>query len=401
MPIVLICTLFGCDQQNETVQISEPLILSASEKKALQTTNDYAWRLLQTSYDNVVGDKTDVNHFVSPLSAAMVLGMVENGADGETRSEILRVLGFDAGSEEEMNAYYRRMMKELPVRSKYSTVHLANALWADDEFAILDTYRDAITTEYLAAVERGDFSSPTTAKAINDWCARHTDGRIPEMVSPTDLDGSALVLLNALYFKSDWQWQFDKEKTKDETFFAATQEYEVKLMHNEETYGFVETELLRMLEVDYKGRAYCMDFILPAGDNEITDVLKALDSRTFDAALDGLMRTDMEIAIPKFRLTYECTLTESLEAMGMKKAFDAADADFSRLADGGLCISLVKQKTTLEIDEEGTVATAVTLDGFDKGAAPTGCFMVNRPFILVIRERQSNIILFAGVINRP
>lgn len=402
LPIVLTCALLGCEQQqrNEQIKMAEPLTLSASEQKALEKTNDYAWRMLQASYDDLVGEKTDVNHFVSPLSAAMVLGMMENGAANETRSEMLEVLGFDADSEKEMNAYYSRMMKELPVRSEYSTVHLANAVWVDNEFTINDDYRGAITTQYLAAVENGDFSNPATATEINKWCADNTGNKITKIVTAEQLRSNVLALLNALYFRSDWQTQFDKERTKDETFYAIGQMYQVKLMHNTDQYRTVENDLLRMLEVDYKGGAYCMDFILPAGDKKISDVLHKLDSRLFSEAIDGLVPQELDIAIPKFKMSYECELNESFKAMGMKQAFDADNADFSRMAPEDIFITLIKQKTTLEIDEEGTVATAIT-SIMGATASPIETFYVNQPFILVIRERQSNIILFAGIINKP
>lgn len=401
--ISLLCVLIGCDRQTQNNNDEcKPMQLNASERMALSVTNDYSFRLLAESYKNGAAEDADRNHFVSPLSAAMVLGMLENGSSGMTQSEILETMGFDADGENTMNAYYGRMMNELPLRSKHSVVKMANSLWVSDVCPLLPSFENSVQTEYQATAKSCNFSDPATARNINGWCAQNTENKITGIVTADEIAENTLVLVNALYFKSDWKTSFDKKLTVQKPFYAS-ENYLVDLMHNTGNYRVSRNNLFRMLEVDFKGDAYCMDFLLPADGENIESVVDNLNADNFAQALSAQREEALEIAIPRFKVSYEYIFNDALKTMGMPGAFNPDEADFSRLSAEKLYLTLVKQKSFIEVDETGATSTAATAGLMDDLATEAGkpFFWVNEPFVVILRERQSNVILFAGIISKP
>lgn len=400
--LLVLVTLASCESGGNDKPV-KPMSLSPAEIKIIDKTNDFAFDLLEASYEEAVKNNNKVNHVISPLSAAMVIAMLENGTDGAVREEILNTLGFEADEEAQMNEFYKRMLKELPKRSKSSKVKLANAGWLNQQYPIDPEYENAMQKYYDANIENCIWDDKTVNR-INKWCSKQTDGNIKEIVN-LNMFGAETVYaaLSALYFKSNWKDEFKKSDTRPDKFYGV-QEYTTKFMHQNEHYMYSENELFRMLEIDYKNQAYCMDFILPNGTNTINDVVDKLDDEMFEEALSGQRSHEANVAIPLMKLEYNIELNDALINMGMHKAFSGGD--FTRLCPilkTGL-ISLVEQRTFLEINEKGTKAAAITLGMTGVGAPgpqETIDFKVNKPFIIVLRERQSNIILFTGVINHP
>ena len=406
----LICTLMalvsialvGCEKKENQDETVAPLKLSAAEKQARDVTNDYSFSFLKAVYADNVEKQGDKNCVVSPLSAAMVLAMLENGANGDTRTQILETLGFKANQENDMNNFYHRMMVELPTRTSYAEVIISNSVWAKNGLEVKEEYKNALNKHFMASTKNYDFTDPKTADIINSWCANNTKNHITKIVEADEIIDASMVLINALYFKNDWAAQFDAEKTKDGVFYAEDKEYNMDFMHREGTYRTMKNGTYLMLEMDYKGGAYCMDFILPNGSNKVADVVESLDATAFENVLEQLASTNIDVAIPRLKISSNYILNDALIAIGIQNAFDIEKADFSKISTDPLFVSLVKQKTFIELNEKGAEAAAVT-GGMTTGATAPGAetFYVDRPFVLILRERQSNIILFAGVIVLP
>jgi serpin B len=339
--------------------------------------------------------------FVSPLSAGLAFGMLSNGASGATFDEIRQTFGLAEFSNEEMNDYYRKMLTELMAVDPQVTLESANSIWFNKDFQVLDAFAKVNQTKYDAEVRTEDFSDPATLGLINAWCADKTHDKIDRILdsSPTGV----MYLLNALYFKGAWSLPFDKSLTQDAAFTNEDgTSSSVAMMHGDLPLSYFKAPRFEMAELPYGNEAFSMVLLLPAAGETVASVAESLDAAVWNDCVSNLSQQPAQLALPRMNLAYEVGLNEVLRAMGMQLIFDESAADFSRIHPSDpLFVSLVKQKTTLEVNEEGTEATAVTVIGMDvsSGLAPLA-LTFNRPFLFFIKEKSSGLILFAGLAKR-
>ena len=302
--------------------------------------------------------------------------------------------------------------KERAGQGKTNGVELAqaNGLWAQKDYKFRKEYFDLVTQNYGAGVENLDFKGATeeARKTINAWVEKQTKDKVKELLTPgiiTQL--TRLVLTNAIYFKGEWETQFEKGKTKNEAFTMADgTKADVPTMHGKLEASYGEGEGFQMLELPYKGRELSMVVYLPNkadGIAELEGKLTAGDfaARKFGGELWRLHSREVEVALPKFKMTSEFRLDETLKAMGMKDAF--GDADFSGMTGGKeLSIGAVVHKAYVEVNEEGTeaaAATAVVMEGRAATAVPV--FRADHPFLFVIRDVRTGSVLFMGRVMDP
>lgn len=377
------------------------ITLSRTEQELANQCNDFAFRLLNTTNEALSQDEQIV---LSPLSASFALSMVANGANGNTLNEILTTLGFKDFSINDMNGYNQKLIEELSELDKTSILETANSVWVDKSFSVIDSYPKVLKGTYQAEVKTADFSSATTREKINEWCSQKTHGRIPNFIDNLD-PTSKLVLLNALYFKGQWESPFPKENTQSDFFTTSTGEQKkVDFMQQyPREYKFMTDEQIAMAELPYGNGAYTMTIVLPHENLSIDEWMKQLNT-SYWASLQSEMKAQrLKIKLPKFQIENKYLLTQTLKKMGISEAF-MQEADFSNLSKDDLFISEIMQANYFCIDEQGTEASAAT--GTNQigipGTNPTTIdFHANRPFLFILKERSTGTILFLGKINMP
>ena len=353
------------------------------------------------------------NVFVSPLSLHIALGMLLNGANAQTAAEIQKTLNLDAQTLAEANQTYQNLMQNLPSRSdgavdSKQTLQLANSVWYRNTFGLATSFQDVLRQTFNAEVSAQDFNDQATVGIINKWASEKTNGKIPKVIDAIQPD-SELFLLNALYFKADWQKQFKPEETTDSPFrLPSGAETMVRMMRldtdmrrtTRPTYTAFELPYGPVRKADYAGPVYAMTVLLPARNTTADALLSSLTGAEWNQLQADMKPGKLDIGLPKFTLNYEIRLNAILSEMGMPTAF-TNQADFTKMNPaGGLTLSFVKQNTFVAVDEKGTEAAAVTTGEITTTSVqmPTLC---DRPFVFVIHEKTSGTVLFGGKIADP
>ena len=375
-----------------------PRALSAGEQKIIAANNEFSFALFR----QLGAAESDSNVFVSPLSASMALGMAMTGASGTTFDEMRATLGFGTTSESEIDQGYKSLITLLRGLDPGVDFRIANSIWTREGFPVTPAFLDAGRTWFDAQAASLDFASPTAVKSINDWVSTATAGKIPTILDQIKSD-EVMFLINAIYFKGSWRAKFDPALTIDAPFHGIAGDQPMKLMHREGTIRYMQTPAFSAVDLPYGNSAYSMSVLLPNVGQSVDAVLASLRTDTWSAWTTQFQDAELDLHLPRLALTWERMLIPDLQALGMRAAFQAGGADFSRISPLGdrLFISTVKQKTYVNVNEEGTEAAAVTNVGISLTSAPLRTqFRVDRPYVFVIRERLSGTILFLGAIRR-
>lgn len=378
--------------------VGNPVEISA---RVARTTSDFAFDLLRTLQAT---QPADDNVFVSPLSLHIALGMLHNGATGTTAEEILTALHLEGISQEELHEAYSTLLKELPLADSHVALAIANAVWYRTGFEVKPDFKTVLADVFNASVNGEDFSSPATLNKINKWASDHTQGKIPKVLDSISPD-HVMFLMNALYFKGDWKYQFDTQQTKNWPFTLADgSEKQVPMMFTKTDLRAYTTAAYQAVELPYASGQFNMTLLLPAGNQSVGELTASFDNTAWEALQQGLQQQSIQIGLPKFKLEYEVFLNTTLQEMGMEKAFVAGQAEFDGIHETArLSVDFVKQNTFLSIDEKGTEAAAVTTIGMELTSLPSGprLIVADKPFVFVISEKTSNTILFTGRIMNP
>ncbi len=379
-----------------------PRDLSLSEALLVEASNDFAFRLLEEVYEAA----PDSNLFISPLSASVALGMTMNGAAGTTYDEMSATLGFGSLTVDQVNQGYKNLMDLLRNLDPVVEMGIGNSIWYREGLEVKAGFLDRTTNYFDAQVEALDFADPSAAMTINDWVNDATHGKIEEIVESPISRETIMFLINAIYFKADWTYRFDKGKTVQAPFHALDGSGEsVLLMRLDGALPYAETDAYQVVDLPYGGKAFSMTVLLPKEGHGLKDLLASLDRSTWSQMAASLQAREGTALLPRFQMEWGDSLNAPLKRMGMETPFDRDQADFSELADGVLpgevFIKEVKQKTFVEVNEEGTEAAAVTSVEMGRDSASDRfTFRADRPFLFFLREKFSQTILFAGVLVR-
>ena len=372
--------------------------LNAAEKKMVGNSNDFAFQLFrQLATDEIQAGKS---YMVSPLSITCALGMLNNGASGNTKAQITKVLGF-GDSQESVNQFAGKMMAELPTIDSESQVALSNTIFVNDIYKLKADFVKLAGQYYNATPETRNFSDGKTLDAINQWASDHTQQMITEVLSPDDFKTEAVsYLLNAIYFKGTWAVEFDKAETVDEVFEGAAKK--MPMMHVNNTFNYMENETCQAVRLTYGNGAYAMTVLLPRNGKTASQVAETLNAATWEPYQHMAGTAVVDVKLPRFETQTDVKLNNVLAALGMTDAFIAKRADFSQFCDTPTCIDLMKQVSKIVVDEKGSEAAAVTIAGsvnttsIVPGAMPHVNFHANHPFLYVISEQSTGAILFIG-----
>lgn len=375
-----------------------PISLSTKQSGYVTAGNSFAGRLIER-VDAYAETEGDDNWFISPLSLQIDLGMLLNGAQGETVTELCNLLGYGAGETAEINAFSKLLLEKLPTIDKKTNVALANAIFYNKDEKIKKAYKDAVSSNYFAYLEALDFSKNSSAKTINDWCSKQTKGLVPKVIDEVD-PGYMAFLINALYFKSEWANKFPKGSTSNESFTrednATRQVKMMKLDGKKFEYG--ENDVCQSVRLPYGNGAYGMIVLLPKKGSTVRDIAAALGK---EGRIPFGSEAEVDLWLPRFESKYHIRLNDVLEQMGMVRSFTGA-ADFQAMFDTPSHVDFVQQDTAIQVDEEGTEAAAVTVIATRKngtGPAPKVVFHADHPFLYLITETSTGAVLFAGKFN--
>ncbi len=376
-----------------------PRELSVAEAHLIEADNRFAFKLFR---EITAQEKPDKNIFISPLSVAMALGMTYNGAAGTTQEAMQRTLELEGMTLQEVNESYRSVIDLLAELDPRVEFLLANSIWYREKLTPRQEFLDVNRRYFDAEVSGLDFADPGAAETINSWVDENTRGKITKIVPATIPPYVVMYLINAIYFKGDWTYQFDKNQTRDAAFTLADgSETTVKMMSRESEHPVqvFSDENVQVVDLPYGGKAYSMTIVLPLTPQGIHALAGDLTQESWDRWLAGLDSTSLFVSVPKFTLEYEINLNDVLVALGMGEAFTGG-ADFSRMYEGGgVWIDEVKHKSFVDVNEEGTEAAAVTSVRMIESAPPV--IYVDRPFLFAIREDYSGTILFMGRMMDP
>jgi serpin B len=345
------------------------------------------------------------NIFVSPASVYLALAMTYNGAAGETQRDMAEALELAGMSIDALNRAGADLLTSLRSIDPEVRLAIANSLWGRQGVDFDREFLRRCAEFYGAEVQTLDFADPRALAAINDWVRKHTEGKIEKILDRINPD-MLLVLLNAIYFKGNWQTAFDQRLTDDHPFMLANGRRKMlPMMRRSGTWSFFTDGLLAGISLPYGSGRLQMDLFLPGDQDSLERLLGRLNETNWHSWLSRFRRAEGMLMMPRFKLEHETQLNRVLAALGMGRAFTRR-AEFSGISrTGPLSIDEVKHKTYIDVNEEGTEAAAVT----SVGIRLTGLVMqdrrftmiVDHPFFFTIRDNQSGAILFMGAIVDP
>jgi serine protease inhibitor len=380
----------------DAARVDEKLVADlkpGDARTVAQAVDDFGFDLFGKEFDG------RANTIISPLSMTVLLAMLLAGADGDTATEIAKVLHLDNRRDVRVGALLRQLSD-----TDEATLSVADALWANPQVRLEKDYSDFLTRTFGATLRNGDLGSPGTARDIDRWAGKNTNGLIKSIAADLGLPDPTVmvVLLNAVYFLGRWTTPFDPADTRPEAFQGAGN---VPMMHlTHESFGYAERDGYRMLRLPYgKHGRYAMEVMLPDAGHSLTDLRTRLDAAEWRAAVAALQPATMdEVALPKFELRWKAELNQPLMQLGMPSAFGPS-ADFRPMSPAAPPLSVVVQKTYVRVDEKGTEAAAVS-GGAMAALARIGdplVFRVDKPFAFTISDQQTGAILFLGAVTDP
>lgn len=376
---------------------SGALDLTDDEKQLVKSNNNFAFNLFRQA-------RTGDNQMLSPLSVTYALGMLNNGAAGQTSEEILQtlmgsdvavMLSSDGQTQMRLNAFCRKLLDKANKLDKATTVGIANTIYVDRLYELQPAFVEKAQQYYDATPEARDFHDGQTLDAINQWCYDHTNGMIPRMLTEESFNADAVsYLLNALYFKGPWVFEFNPDMTSEMEFNGKEM---VPMMHANVPSSYTENDLYQAVNLYYGNGAYLMTVFLPREGKTIGDVLEQMDGESWQRAVRG-GNYDVELSLPRFETDGEIDLKPVMKALGVEAAFDWRKAEFPYFCTGGdVFIGQMRQKSHIKVDEKGTEAAAVTyMDMALTGIPRYVEFCANRPFFYTISEQSTGTIFFIG-----
>lgn len=363
--------------------------LTAGEKDLIASNNDFAFNLFRMA-------RGEGNSVLSPLSITYALGLLNNGAAGQTQQEINQTLGFGNVGADAINAFCLKMLTEAGTLDSKTKALIANTVFVNEGlgYQLQDGFIEKANTYYDAQPQNRDFNDGETMDVINQWASDHTMDMIPKVIDKDSFNPWAVsYLLNAIYFKGAWSHPFDAAETQEEKFAGGSK---VPMMHRYMSVDYTENDLYQAVNLPYGNGAYKMTVFLPREDKTVGDVLEALNGSNWQ--VKSLSYDGVDVKLPRFETENNINLVKTMSDLGMPTAFTLS-ADFPYFCNMPVFIGNMFQVAKIILDEEGTEAAAVTVIMVDTTGGPmprTAEFHANRPFLYVISEQSTGAIFFIG-----
>ncbi len=392
---ITLTTIFtACNKDNEEEQQTPrvEIQLTQSQKQIAENGNEFALDVLKA----INGSKD--NTLVAPYCLQQTLGMLANGAKGETQNEIINALHTGAASVDDLNKFYKTVSDGLIGADKKVNMTFVNAAWTANRVTPSTDFVANLNNYYNAEATSIDFSSPNALATINKWASQATNGKISSLfkqLSPS----TVFCIANAMVFEGKWAKQFESKATKKGTFTNwLGQSEDCQMMWQSNTVGISNADDADMLELDYGNGSFVLDVILPKDGSKINDYVANLSIQQINRLVNGIVpKAEIRVGLPKFEAQYSHDLIDGLKAIGIKKIFGGGD--LSGIANAELAVTQYLQRLWVKVDEEGTKVAAATASTGEYTAYFGGAFTIDSPFVYMIRERSTGVILAIGKVQ--
>ena len=383
-----------------------PVQLTEAQRIFVNDNNAFTLKFMEAANED---DHSGKSFIFSPLSVTYVLAMVNDAANGVTEQELEQTLGFHKGGIQAVNEYCKNLINNLPKADESVALNIANAIFLNKDNKLKEQFKQDMQEYYHAEAEALDFSSKKTVSHINDWCNKKTKGMIPSILS--DVNPNAIsYLLNAIYFKATWTSKFDPDNTKEETFTTEKGKREMPMMHQNVLINYAKNDTYAAIDIPYGNKLWCMTVMLPEEGKTTDDIIRLLAQTGWgtpqhQSLMKGAGSYKVDLKLPRYETSSDTENLENglnglLQRLGIKQVFNPDCMEILNMCDKPVHIDMIRQKAMIKVYEEGAEAAAVTASGMLGGAAvdltPKATFHANRPFVYVIRELSSGVILFVG-----
>ena len=402
--------------------------LTRSELEMVDQSNDFTFNLFRevtvdygftSPLDNTIPIPDDYdekvakgNNILSPISIIYALGMLNNGATGETQQQINKVLGFADTGAEGINTFCKKMLIKALYNDADTKLNIANNIYFNSslDFELNPTFVQLAKEYYEAEPELRDFNDGKTMDVINQWCSDHTEKMIEKVLDENSFNPTAVsYLLNAIYFKGNWRMQFEEAETKEETFGMSETDLgqyselqkKVPMMHQNNLLRYTDNDVCQAVKLPYGNGSFAMTILLPLEGKRISDVLQTLTADSWTQQYSWMGDAIVDLKLPRFEADTDLNLNGIMSRLGMPKAFSEL-AEFPNFCNTDTYIGLMKQVAKIKVNETGTEAAAVTVIGVEAtsaGPEPEPLhvnFHATRPFLYVISDEMTGAILFIG-----
>ena len=401
--IVILLLGYSCEKTKDEEPGPTEINLTEKGKILVEADNLFGINLFKEVLEAA---EPEENVMISPLSVSLALAMTYNGADGDTKEAMEKTLELYGLTVDEINENYKMLIDALASVDPKVLMSIANSIWYEQTFNVEQDFIDVNQDYFYAEVSPLDFTNPDAVTTINNWVADKTKNKITEILDQIPAE-AVMYLINAIYFKGIWKYEFDESETEEKPFYLSDgTTKDVPMMAQEGSFNYFSNDILQAVEMPYGAGNYSMIILLPQSNKTPDDIIDQLSNENWNRWLSEFYEAEkVQIHLPKFKFEYEDSLNNELINMGMEIAFSPYDADFSKINPlEQLYISRVIHKSFIEVNEEGTEAAAVTLVEISRiiSEPETGIhFYVNQPFIFAIKEKYTNTIIFMGKVMEP
>lgn len=385
--------MVGIESKNKD-RVPEPM-----DENLNKAILDFTWNMFKESSEN------EGNIMISTPSVYFALAMTLNGADNETRTDMLKALRAENISIDQLNSGLNDWMNSLMNEDRIAKFSIANSIWYREGFNANKQFLQNNADYYSAYVKSLDFSDKKAPDTINKWVADATNDTIDKIVDKIN-DDVVMYLINAIYFKGDWKEQFSANNTYKMQFNSPTGTVETDFMNRRGDMDYIQVNGATGVILPYLDEQFAFVGILPEEGQSPKEFINNLTPMDFIELMNNKETKNIELSIPKFESSYEDSLINELSKLGMETAFDPNSADFSLMKEDNnkdLYISEVRHKTFIKVDEKGTEAAAVTSVEVTATSMPAEIqrLVFDRPFVYGIVDTTTGIPLFMGIMENP
>jgi serpin B len=403
LSVTLPLLAFSCTKTQEDEDIpGEPvqIELTAKQSELVKSENTFSFDIFK---EVLKASAESENILISPLSISFALSMATNGANGPTLDAMLEAMRVKDLTMDDLNISYKKLTEALLSIDKRVDINIANSVWTENKFNVKAPFTGILKNYYNAEAESFDINDPSAPQKMNQWIENKTNGLIKNMIDKLS-DNAVMLLINAIYFKGKWKHQFDEQSTVQLPFYkSGSSVFNVPMMRQTEEMKFFDGDGFKIAELPYGQGNFVMDIILPDQNDGLKDIEAIMGENSFADFISLMETRKVNLYLPRFKYSYKKELKDILTLMGMGLAF-TDNADFSNISDLDLLLNKVTHQAFIETNEEGTEAAAATV--VEVGVTSINpdqpvIFKADHPFLYVIREIETNSIIFMGRVNDP
>lgn len=390
--------------ENDTDTMPIKTIDINEDSSVIQGNNNFAFNLMK----QLTNKNKDKNIIISPLSISTILAETQNGANGQTKDEILNAIGLNNIDDKSINEQYYNALNyynNLKYNSTPAHLNVADSIWVNKKLSLNKSFVSTAKKYYNSEVNSVDFGNHDTVGIINQWIDKNTDGQIKKAIDNID-ESEKAILINSIRFKGTWMDEFPAINTNEEDFtLSSGEKVKIDTMQKMDMYGsYLKEDNFQAIQLPYYG-GLAMDLFLPDKGVNINDFMERAEKENFDKWVKDFSGARVNMKIPKFKLEYEeDNMKDVLKNLGMQQAFDSEKSNLDGISKNTF-ISDIIHKTCISIDEKGTEASAGTVV-ITGPTAPTppekeADFVVDRPFVFAIRDCKTGAVIFIGKVEDP